>query len=72
MESAIARLSNASDEKRTEVAMELLKHPNYEIRATAASATAKLAIETIGVWFELTNRLADEYEEVRLEAAKAL
>ena len=52
--------------------MELLKHSNYKIRAAAASATVKFAIETLGVWFELANRLADDYEEVRLEAAKAL
>lgn len=71
VESAIARVSNASDEKRVEIAMELLKHPNYEIRAAVASVTARLGIKAVGVWFELANRLGDDYEKVRLEAAKA-
>lgn len=71
VEGAIARVSDASDEKRIEIAMELLKHPNYEIRAAVASITAKLGIEAVGVWFELANKLGDDYEKVRLEAAKA-
>jgi len=71
VEGAIARVSNASDEKKTEIAMELLKHPNYEIRVAVASVTARLGIKTVGVWFELANRLGDDYEKVRLEAAKA-
>ncbi len=71
VEGAIARLSNASDEKRVEIAMELLKHPNYEIRAAVASVTGRSGIKAVGVWFELANRLGDDYEKVRLEAAKA-
>lgn len=51
--------------------MELLNDPNYEIRAAVASVTARLGIKAVGVWFELANRLGDDYEKVRLEAAKA-
>lgn len=49
VESAIARVSNASDKKRVEIAMELLKHPNYKIWAVVASATARLGIRAVGV-----------------------
>lgn len=65
------RLKNAPEEKRTEIAVELLKHPNYKTRVIVASLIARLGIKTIGVWFELANRLADDHKEVRLEAAKA-
>lgn len=71
-ESAIPNsLSNASDKKRVEIAMELLKHWDPVIRTAVASVTARLGIKALGVWFELVNRLADEHPEVRLEAAKA-
>jgi len=68
---AIARLSDASDEGKVELAMNLLKNPNYMVRVSAASEVARLGIRAVGVWFELANMLADGHEEARTESAKA-
>jgi hypothetical protein len=68
---AIARLSNASDRQKVVIAMELLKDPDYEVRGAVAAEIARLNIHAVGAWFELANRLADDYEEVRIKAAKA-
>ena len=67
----IARLSAASDEEQVKLAMELLKNPNYMVRASVASEVARLEIRAVGVWFELANMLADGHEEARTESAKA-
>ena len=71
VEDAIARLSNASDEARIGVAMELLKSLDSEIRTAVASEVARLEIKAVGVWYELANTLADDYESVRIASAKA-
>lgn len=70
VDNTIARLSDASNEKRVGVAMELLKSLDYEVRAAVASEVARLKIEAVGVWYELANALADDYESVRLASAK--
>lgn len=71
VDSAIARLSNGSDEARVPIAMELLRSSDYRVKAAVASEAARLQIRAVGVWYELANALADEHEEVRLESAKA-
>jgi hypothetical protein len=68
---AITQLSDAPDEKKVEIAVELLKNPNHEIRNLIISELANLNIRAVGVWFELVNRLADEHESVRKNSAEA-
>ncbi len=70
-EDAITQLSQASDEKKIELTMELLKHWDYKVRNAIISAVVRQEIRAIGVWFELANRLADGIGEVRMNAAKA-
>lgn len=71
IDDAIARLSDASDEERVGTAMELLKSSDSGVRAAVASEVAQLEIKAVGVWYELANTLADDYESVRLASAKA-
>jgi HEAT repeat protein len=71
VDNVIARLSDVSDEERVGVAMELLKSSDYAGRAAVASEVARLEIKAVGVWYELANALADDYESVRLASAKA-
>ena len=67
---AIARVSDASDKERVGVAIELLKSSNHLVRAGVASEVARLEIKGVGIWYELANTLADDYEVVRLASAK--
>lgn len=71
IDSAISRLSVASDEAKVPLAIELLKSSDYEIRAAIASEVARLEIKAVGVWYELANALGDDYELVRQASAKA-
>lgn len=71
IDKAIAKLSEASNEARVSTARDLLKSSDYKIRAAVASEVARLAIKAVGVWYELANALADDYESVRRASAKA-
>lgn len=50
--------------------MELLKSSDSEVKAAIASEIARLDIKAVGVWYELANALADEYEPVRIASAE--
>jgi hypothetical protein len=63
-------LSDASNEERVGAVMELLKSSDCGVRAAVASEVARLEIKAVGVWYELANALADDYESVRLASAK--
>jgi len=68
---AIKKLSDTSDEERVGVAIGLLKSSNAETRAAVVSKISDLEIKAVGVWSELANALADDFESVRHASAKA-